>query len=133
MCEKIMSLVRFSYSDQPYVDLANKIRHIYDIHLMLENKEVATFFASSEFDEMLVKVGSDDVLSFKNNNEWLKIHPKEAMIFIDPESTWDAIKTPYRTTFRDLVTGELPSEESLIITLEKVASRLGATDWALSK
>jgi predicted nucleotidyltransferase component of viral defense system len=44
ICEKIMSLVRFSYTEEPYRDLANKIRHIYDIHMLLKDAEVATFF-----------------------------------------------------------------------------------------
>ena len=46
LCEKIMSLVRFSHTHDPYTDLANKIRHIYDLHLMLKNEEVAIFFKS---------------------------------------------------------------------------------------
>lgn len=44
ICEKIMSLVRFSHTENPYGDLANKIRHIYDIHLILKDQEVAGFF-----------------------------------------------------------------------------------------
>ena len=35
-CEKIMSLVRFSQTKEPITDLSNKIRHIYDIHMMLK-------------------------------------------------------------------------------------------------
>ena len=31
-CEKIMSLVRFSYTENPIQDLRSKIRHIYDLH-----------------------------------------------------------------------------------------------------
>lgn len=131
ICEKVMSLVRFSHTDEPYTDLANKIRHIYDIHMMLKDQQVADFFDSDEFDKMMVMVGSDDVLSFKNNNDWLGIHPKEAIIFTNPAGTWDAIKTPYRTTFRDLVIGELPTEDNLIATLGKVAKRLNGVIWTL--
>lgn len=32
ICEKIMSLVRFSYGERPIDDLKNKIRHTYDLH-----------------------------------------------------------------------------------------------------
>ncbi len=35
-CEKIMSLVRFSYTDNPVVDLGFKVRHPYDLHKLLE-------------------------------------------------------------------------------------------------
>ena len=40
LCEKIMSLVRFSYSDDAISDLKSKIRHIYDIYKMLEVPEI---------------------------------------------------------------------------------------------
>ena len=133
LCEKIMSLVRFSHTQHPLEDLANKIRHIYDIHLMLNNTQVANFFNSIEFDKMLVIVGSDDIQSFKNNNEWLKIHPQDAIIFSEPEKTWDAIKQPYRTSFRDLVTGKLPLEQDLIETLIEISKRLNKLEWSLNK
>ena len=57
ICEKIMSLVRFSQMDHPYTNLSNKIRHVYDIHLMMNDESIQSFFKSSEFDKMLVKVG----------------------------------------------------------------------------
>ncbi len=89
ICEKIMSLVRFSYSGNPIKNLNNKIRHIYDIHFLLKDKSINNFFYSPDFEEMLQKVGDDDVFSFKNNNEWLKKHPASALIFHNPESTWE--------------------------------------------
>ena len=79
LCEKIMSLVRFSNTPEPYTDLSNKIRHVYDIHMMLKNQEVAAFFESKAFNEMLLKVGQDDVISFKNNNAWVESHPSNAL------------------------------------------------------
>lgn len=35
-CEKIISLVRFSYTENPLDDLANKVRHTYDLHQLLQ-------------------------------------------------------------------------------------------------
>jgi len=43
ICEKIMSLVRFSYGEEPITDLKNKIRHVYDLNLLLSEKELLTF------------------------------------------------------------------------------------------
>lgn len=68
LCEKIMSLVRFSQTDEPITDLSNKIRHTYDIHLMLKNKTLNAFFLSEKFNLMLLKVANDDVESFKNKS-----------------------------------------------------------------
>jgi predicted nucleotidyltransferase component of viral defense system len=131
LCEKIMSLVRFSQTDDAITDLANKIRHIYDLHQMLKNEEIKTFFASSAFDEMLIKVGKDDVKSFRNNNEWLANHPSKALIFMEPDDTWDKIKTTYRTNFKNLVIGKLPDENDLILTLKSIGERLETVKWKL--
>lgn len=35
-CEKIISLVRFSYTENPIKDLVNKVRHTYDLHQLLK-------------------------------------------------------------------------------------------------
>ncbi|MDA3886165.1 MAG: nucleotidyl transferase AbiEii/AbiGii toxin family protein, partial [Candidatus Delongbacteria bacterium] len=97
-CEKIMSLVRFSRQDKPYEDLGFKVRHIYDLYMMLKDKGINSFFKSEEFDLMVQTVGSEDMISFNNNNEWLNEHPSKAIIFDDPESTWERIKAPYNET-----------------------------------
>jgi len=131
ICEKIMSLVRFSFSNSPITDLSNKIRHIYDIHMMLKNNDLNVFFNSIEFDEMLIKVANDDVLSFKNNNSWLINHPTSAIIFAEPVETWNKIKNVYFTSFKDLVFGEFPTEKDILDTLIIVSKRLKSIEWKI--
>ena len=131
-CEKIMSLVRFSHTENPYFDLSNKIRHIYDLHFMLHDAAIASFLKSTHFDSVMISVGKDDAISFKNNNSWLAFHPSAAIIFSDTKQTWDKIKTPYRTSFKDLVIGPLPSEQDLIETIQIIEIRLKQLDWLLN-
>jgi predicted nucleotidyltransferase component of viral defense system len=128
-CEKIMSLVRFSRSEEPIDDLRNKIRHVYDIHQMLKDEEIRQFFESSEFDDMLIKVGKDDMIGYKNNNAWISEHPSTALIFEKPQETWKQLSKEYNGNFKDLVTGEFPPEGALIETLKQVADRLKKIEW----
>ncbi|MEX1002551.1 MAG: nucleotidyl transferase AbiEii/AbiGii toxin family protein [Crocinitomicaceae bacterium] len=130
-CEKIMSLVRFSRSKEPIADLRNKIRHVYDIHQMLKDEEIRQFFESTDFDNMLTKVGNDDMIGYKNNNAWIPEHPSTALIFDKPQETWEHLSTEYNGNFKDLVTGELPLEKALIKTLSTVADRLRKTNWKI--
>jgi predicted nucleotidyltransferase component of viral defense system len=123
-CEKIMSLVRFSRSEKPLDDLRNKIRHVYDIHQMLKDEEIRQFFESRYFEDMLIKVGNDDMIGYKNNNAWILEHPATALIFEKPQETWEQLHKEYNGNFKDLVTGELPLEGALIDTLKQVADRL---------
>ena len=129
ICEKIMSLVRFSYTKNPIQDLKNKIRHVYDLHLLLSKEEFLTFFNSKQFDKMLLKVAQDDVISFKNNNKWLKNHPAKSIIFEDPKKVWIDLKTTYETDFKNLVYGDFPHEVELYNTLEQIKKRISSIEW----
>ncbi|WP_140939588.1 nucleotidyl transferase AbiEii/AbiGii toxin family protein [Sphingobacterium lumbrici] len=129
LCEKIMSLVRFSQTQEPITDLRNKIRHTYDIHLMLKDENLKSFFQSDEFKTMLLRVANDDITSFKNNNEWLANHPTTAIIFSDTTDTWNKIKDAYTKSFSELVFGELPPEKDILKTLTAVSDRLKTIEW----
>jgi hypothetical protein len=131
ICEKIMSLVRFSYGENPMDDLKKKIRHTYDLHQLLKQDEFLKFFQSTAFDEMLLKVANDDVASFKNNNQWLAHHPNDALIFKDLDKVWSELKTIYNGDFKNLVYGELPKEESVLETLRMIQERLKAISWII--
>ncbi len=130
-CEKIMSLVRFSRVEDPFDELSNKIRHVYDLDQMLGNGSVDSFFKSNDFPKMLQKVGKDDFISYKNNNAWLKDHPCSAIIFKNPEMVWSHIKNTYKTIFKDLVIGDLPDENDLIVTLQNIENRIKTIDWKI--
>jgi hypothetical protein len=131
ICEKIMSLVRFSYSESPMDDLKKKIRHTYDLHQLLGQKEFLVFFNSSAFDEMLLKVANDDVASFKNNNQWLAYHPNNALIFRDLEGVWNELKTIYSGDFKNLVYGDFPQEAAILETLKMIQERLKTISWSI--
>lgn len=129
ICEKIMSLVRFSYGENPLDNLKNKIRHTYDIHQLLQVPEVNEFFNSTAFDQMLLLVAQDDRESFKNNNEWLAEHPKDALLFRDTDNVWSEIENTYTSDFRNLVHGKLPAGSEILQTLQSVSSRLKDINW----
>lgn len=133
LCEKIMSLMRFSFTNDPFTDLNNKIRHVYDIDKLLDNKEVNTFFNSPGLDKLLLIVANDDVISFKNNNTWLDNHPATAIIYADIENTWSQMRNTYNTTFKELVYGELPTEEKMTRTLKTVYDRIVSVNWIINK
>lgn len=126
-----MSLVRFSNTQNPISDLKNKIRHAYDLHLILRDVSMRSFFESSQFDNMLIEVGTDDIESFKNNNDWLKRHPSEALIFSKTEETWLQIKDVYTGSFSELIIGDIPDEYEIMRTLTEISKRLKTIEWSL--
>ncbi len=131
-CEKIMSLVRFSYTADPLEDLKKKIRHTYDLHKLLQHANVRDFFDSSAFEVMMLKVGNDDAISFRNNNKWLVHHPTDAMIFRDLEGVWEKLSPVYNSDFANLVYGELPIDEEILQSLDLIRNRLKSIDWNIA-
>jgi hypothetical protein len=131
ICEKIMSLVRFSYGENPIDDLKKKIRHTYDLHQLLKQNEFLDFLKSKNFDDMILKVANDDVISFRNNNKWLNFHPNEALIFRDLESVWSELKSIYIGDFKNLVYGEFPKQEEILETLKMIQQRLKTISWSI--
>jgi len=131
LCEKIMSLVRFSYSDDPIGELKKKIRHMYDLHQLLQEAELSTFFESSAFEDLLIKVANDDVISFKNNNQWLIQPPSKARIFADLDSVWSQLTPIYNGAFKNLVYGILPGEKEVYTTLVRIKERLKGIKWTI--
>jgi hypothetical protein len=128
-CEKIMSLVRFSYTEEPKEDLKKKIRHVYDLHQLLSEDEISIFFESDAFDKMLLKVANDDVASFKNNNLWLQYPPQNALIFAEIDSLWGELRITYSGSFKSLVFGDFPNDELVLQTLKKIKNRLSYVEW----
>lgn len=125
-CEKIMSLVRWSYGQNPFTDLRNKIRHTYDLHLMLQHPKVQGFFQSDAFPALLGKVAQHDQ-SLSGSQAWLAPHPADALIF--QESTWQELSSTYTGDFKKLVHGQLPDETLVRKSLAGIAQRLAEIDW----
>jgi predicted nucleotidyltransferase component of viral defense system len=129
LCEKIMSLVRFSYGEDPIDDLKNKIRHTYDLHQLLRQQDFLAYFQSNEFPKLLLKVAHDDVAGYKNSNEWLAHHPNEALIFKDLDNVWNELKAIYNSNFKTLVYGILPPDDSVLEILKMIRERLVGIEW----
>lgn len=131
ICEKIMSLVRFSYGKDPITDLKNKVRHTYDLHQLLKQPSYADFLQSSQFNEMILKVANDDIASFKNNNEWLNNHPADSLMFKNVQAIWKELATVYSSAFKPLVYKDFPTESEILSTLTLIQERLITIKWTI--
>ncbi|MGM0532301.1 MAG: hypothetical protein ACQER7_13230 [Bacteroidota bacterium] len=109
--------------------MRQKIRHVYDLHQLLLVEEYLEFFDSADFDEMLLRVANDDVVSFRNNNYWLKYHPEQSLIFKDPESVWNELQSVYNGNFSYLVYGNFPEGKEIQTTLIQIKTRLESVEW----
>jgi hypothetical protein len=131
-CEKIISLVRFSYTESPITDLSNKVRHTYDLTLLLRLDSIKDFVNSDSFGIMLLQVAKDDDKAIPNNKEWLYNHPREALIFSDTLMVWNVLKKVYTgTKFNELLIGneKPPHENDVFETLVFLSERIEVISW----
>jgi hypothetical protein len=131
LCEKIISLVRFSYEENALQALSAKIRHAYDLHQLIQQPAVAAFLDSQEFEVLLNRVGMDDKEALRTHIEWLNQHPKDALLFRETAAVWAQLRGTYQGSFKDLVFGRLPAASEVQSSLERIARRLGAIGWSV--
>ncbi|WP_396196203.1 nucleotidyl transferase AbiEii/AbiGii toxin family protein [Flavobacterium sp.] len=136
LCEKIISLVRFSYTENPLEDLSNKVRHTYDLTLLMKLDTIKKFVNSALFDTMLLQVAIDDDKAIPNDKNWLYNHPKNALIFIETEIVWNTLKKVYSgSKFNELLIGKVkpPTENEVFETLVSLSKRIEEIKWNIKE
>lgn len=135
-CEKIISLVRFSYTENPLENLSNKVRHTYDLHLLMKLDTIKEFVHSNTFDTMLLQVAKDDDKAIPNDKNWLYQHPREALIFKETTLVWGTLKKTYSgPEFKELIIGKAkpPDENDVSNTLQFISKRIEGIQWDIKK
>lgn len=122
--EKIFSIIRHSYNENAIEELKRKIRHLYDICILLGNVEIESFIYSDEFSEMIKKVKDDDKNNSHFNGIWLEEKWSDSIIFKETEKTWNNLERSYNIELKKLVYGNLPSAENIKSSVRKIGSRL---------
>ena len=97
----------------------NKIRHLYDIHFLIQKEEIESFIKSENFKTMLTNVREDDANQF--SQEWAKVELHKTAIFSDTKNVIESIKSYYKTNFIDLVYGSnLPTIKEIELSIGKL-------------
>mgnify|MGYP005830504683 FL=1 len=130
-CEKTISLVRFSYTENPLEDLKDKVRHTYDLHQLLQQDKISSFLQSDDFEKMLLQVGKDDDKAIPKDKEWLLKHPSQSLFFSQTEMVWKSLSKTYSGSFRELLTGDLPEEGKVLKSMMRISVRLKEVKWEI--
>ncbi|MDE0305906.1 MAG: nucleotidyl transferase AbiEii/AbiGii toxin family protein [Albidovulum sp.] len=125
LCEKIMGLVRAGYEKDPLGDFRRRIRHIYDIVMILRSSEYREFLRSEEFPKLLERVIASDGQTMPNASVWLDPPLGQAMIFAETEELWKNIKREFHGNFSDMVYGDkLPSDGEVLESIALIQMAL---------
>lgn len=117
MCEKIVSLLRFSFEDDPVKGLISKVRHFYDLHFLSQDSECREYLAS-EFGKDLIVLITHDKAEFDRPPKWRDAELLTSPLFTDFAWMWDKIAPVYLSEVGSLTFGELPPADVIASSME---------------
>jgi predicted nucleotidyltransferase component of viral defense system len=123
--EKILSLVRASYAENPMEELNERVRHIYDLHYILSKATIRKFIADEGFKEMIKQVLADDEKNSQFQGDWTKKSLHEALIFADWKNVWKELQGVYQNQFRSLTFAELPDNTAINKSMNIIIKAIG--------
>lgn len=137
MVEKIMGLVRACHqcTADDYSELAQKIRHVYDIyHLMTKDEVVKNWLPTDDFFSILSIVHENDKSVHNNSADWCHDPLSAHDIFADFSKVWSHLESTWNGNFKVLVhEAELPTKDALTHCFEILRQRLSEYDnWSQS-
>ena len=125
LCEKIMGLVRAGYEADPVSDFRRRIRHFYDLVMIMRVNRYQEFVASGAFVELMAEVRESDRISMSGATAWLDPPLGKAAIMADAENLWSEIRSEFRGNFKDMVYGDsLPDDTEVLACLASISSSL---------
>lgn len=125
LCEKIMGLVRAGHEPDAAAAFRQRIRHLYDIVMIMRSGKYRDFVDSDAFVEMIDEVRAWDRRSMPSAAAWLDPPLKEALIVADAENLWSKVRSEFRGSFKDMVYGDsLPEDDDVLACLASVGASL---------
>jgi len=123
MLEKLVSLIRFSFSENPSRELANKIRHFYDLYYLAKDEECAEYLQSSDFQKDLSELLIYDQQEFDEPEDWQIKALEDSPLITDFPNLWTNLRSTYQNELTPLAFLEIPNEklieESFMKTIKK--------------
>ena len=123
MIEKLVSLFRFSFDENPRVTLAAKIRHFYDLYYLAKDEDCTIYLQSSEFQKDLSELLIHDQQEFDEPQGWQAKAIKNSPLITDFPNLWTNLRSTYQNELTPLAYSEIPNErlieESFMKTIKK--------------
>lgn len=124
MLEKIVSLLRFSFSEGQK-DLPAKIRHFYDLHFLSQDASCQSYLLSQQFRDDLLDLYQHDQQEFSQPESWQGKTIRESPLFTQIETIWQRLTPTYNTELPELAyTANIPPANMIYDSFGKILSLL---------
>lgn len=119
MCEKVVSLLRFSFEEDPVAGLTSKVRHFYDLHFLMKDKECHEYLDSS-FPVEIRELVAHDKAEFDRPPLWKTSDVLQSPLLTSFSEMWKRIAPVYQSEVGALSFGELPKPEEVSQSMDSL-------------
>lgn len=109
LTEKLVSLIRCSLATDYIPQLRNKIRHFYDLHYLLQDKDVSEYMQSNTFNKDFAALFQHDQLKFTKPEGWQGKQASSSPLLTDFDTIWGNLEDIYLSELPELAYKEIPS------------------------
>lgn len=129
LCEKTVSLIRFSISEDPLASLSSKIRHFYDLNALLTIKELEEYVCSEEFVNDVETLVKHDQEAFDEPARWKDLKDlNRSPLVMDFDKLWDSLALKYEENLSAIAYREIPSSKTIKASFLKILKSLRGID-----
>ena len=123
LCEKVASLLRFSFEDDAIKGLSSKIRHFYDLHYLSQDSECIEYL-QTEFPQHLTDLIVHDKQEFDRPLLWKNADLRTSILFTDFDALWQKISPVYQTEVSALSFGDIPDKGIIAKSTKALLERI---------
>ncbi len=113
MIEKLVSLIRFSFSENPAVAIASKIRHFYDLYFLANDPDCAEYLSSPDFKKDFNELYAHDQEMFAEPANWVGKAANQSPLATDFPALWSKLKDTYNSELSQLAYTPIPEESKI--------------------
>lgn len=126
LCEKLVSLIRFSMSADPITALSSKIRHFYDIEALLCREDLLRYIEGPSFLDDIQRLIRHDQTTFSAPQGWGELTSiEEAPVIKDFDTMWNKkLGAEYERNLSLIAYKSIPSRQKVEQTFMGLIDRL---------
>jgi hypothetical protein len=124
LIEKLVSIIRFSYSNSKEEGLEKKIRHFYDIYFLSQSDLCKEYIESNQFIIDFENLYNEDIKRFKEPVAWPGSKLDDSPICRNLEETWKKLIPYYEEDLRSLVYGTLIGPDLILNQTKNLFDRI---------
>lgn len=129
LCEKTVSLIRFSMSLDLLAALSSKIRHFYDLNALLTIKNLEEYVCSAEFVRDVETLIKHDQMTFDEPFGWKNLNDlTQSSLVSDFEKLWVALTPKYEENLSVIAYREIPPSDRVKASFLKIVESLRTID-----